>query len=76
MDIKEAFELLLNTPELCAKAGISEGNKRQMKFKLAHQEPIRDETMSGWLHRAGFIEERTWTPPKIKTPKVETSGGK
>ena len=76
MDIREAFQLLLETPELVEAAGLSEVNRRALKMKLTNNDiTLRYDTMRGWLIKAGFTEKTQWSKPaKRKTPNVETSG--
>lgn len=64
MDIKEAFVILLDTPELVTKAGLSDVNKRQFKYKLKQGEVIFEDTMRKYLQAAGFKERTTWMKPK------------
>lgn len=76
MDIREAFTVFLNTPDLTAAAGMTDNNRRQMKMKLANNDQtLRYDTMRGWLLKAGFTEKTTWREPsKKKSPPVETEG--
>jgi hypothetical protein len=64
MDIRQAFVVLLDTPELVAKAGLSDTNKRQFKYKLNKGETVFEDTMRKYLEAAGFKERTTWTRPR------------
>lgn len=74
MDIREAMLNLIESEDLVKKSGMTEVNRRIIKWKLTNNDPsLRHDTMRGWLTKAGFTEKADWRPPK-KSPKVDTTG--
>lgn len=64
MDIKKAMLTLIESDELVKIAGLSEVNRRFIKWKLVNNDPsLRDDTMKKWLNAAGFVEKSEWRPP-------------
>lgn len=78
MDIREAMKALIDSDELVQAAGLTEVNRRFIKWKLVNNDPsLRDDTMKKWLLKAGFMEKSSWSAPKAgkkKMPPVDTGG--
>lgn len=75
MSIDEAFEQLLDMPELREKIGIKPGHWRVLRHLQKNGgEEIKTGRKAKWLKLAGFTEIAYWIPPAKETPAVETEG--